>query len=130
MSASWRCWTSGRVLDWDTAALLDGRQLDERKLAVLDGRESSGLGYGVVAGWIISAGWAEECWIGRQRRCWTEDKRMSALWRCWTGGRVLDKDTAALLDGRQADERTLAMLDVRERAGLGYGGFAGWMSAG
>ena len=39
--------------------MLDGRQLDERKLAVLDGRESSGVGYGVVAGWIISAGWAD-----------------------------------------------------------------------
>ena len=49
MSARWRCWTGGRVLDWDTAALLDGRPLDERKLAVLDERESAGLGYGGVA---------------------------------------------------------------------------------
>ena len=40
----------GRVLDWDTVALLDGRQADERTLAVLDERESIGLGYGAVAG--------------------------------------------------------------------------------
>ena len=38
------------MLDWDTAALLDGRQADERTLAVLDGRESAGLGYGGDAG--------------------------------------------------------------------------------
>ena len=40
----------GRVLDWDTAALLDGRPRDERKLAVLDGHERTGLGYGGFAG--------------------------------------------------------------------------------
>ena len=39
----------GRVLDWDTAALLDGRQLDKRTLAVLDGWEGTGLGLGGVA---------------------------------------------------------------------------------
>ena len=33
----------GRVLEWDTVALLDGRELDERTLAVLDGRESAGV---------------------------------------------------------------------------------------
>ena len=66
MSARWRageCWIvilwrwwmderriGGRVLEWDTVALLDGRQLEERKPVVLDGRESAGVGYGGVAG--------------------------------------------------------------------------------
>ena len=44
----------GRVLDWDMVAFLDGRQLDEREPAVLDGRESTGLGYGGVAGWKLA----------------------------------------------------------------------------
>ena len=48
MSERWRCWTGGRVLDWDTVALLNGRQADERRMegrvldwdtvALLDGR--------------------------------------------------------------------------------------------
>ena len=99
----------GRVLDWDTVALVDGRPLDERTLALLDVRERAGLGYGGFAGWM-SAGWAVECWIGIRCRCWMDNKRRM-------GGRVLDWETAALLDGRQADERTLAMLDGRESAG-------------
>ena len=37
----------GRVMDWDTVALLDGTQ---RTLVMLDGRERAGLGYGGVAG--------------------------------------------------------------------------------
>ena len=40
----------GRVLDWDTVALLDDTQLDERKLAVQNGHENARLGYGGVAG--------------------------------------------------------------------------------
>ena len=89
----------GRVLNWDTVSLLDGRQADERTLAVLDGRESAGVGYGGFTGRMSAARAAGECWIGIRRRCWTEDKQMSARWRCWMGGRVLDWDTAALLDG-------------------------------
>ena len=40
----------GRVLDWDVVALLDGRLLDERTLVKLDGRMSAGLECGGVAG--------------------------------------------------------------------------------
>ena len=81
MSARWWCWTGGRVLDWDTVALLGRRQLEMLTMTMLDGPESAGKGRGGFA------------------------TRKTA------GERVLDWDTVALLDGRPLDERTLAVLD-------------------
>ena len=61
-----RCWSGGRLLDWNTVALLvekqlakrtlavlrwsDGRLLDWDTVAVLDGRKIAGLEHGGVAG--------------------------------------------------------------------------------
>ena len=71
MSARWRCWTGGRLLDWDTTvALLDQRQLDERTLAVLDGRESATLDWGTVV--LLDGRQLDECTLVKL------DGRMSA----------------------------------------------------
>ena len=50
----------GRVLDWDTVAVLDGRQRNERTLAVLD--DGRALDWDTVHNGVAKR--EGECWYG------------------------------------------------------------------
>ena len=42
LSARWRCWSGGRVLDWDTVAVLVGRKISGLEHGCVARRETAG----------------------------------------------------------------------------------------